>query len=74
MGKLALGTRVRLSEVGMGRYQNSKYNPHDKVGRVFDNDYDYEGGMCYRVKWSNGESNCYYLTDLKVVPRLEENE
>ena len=74
MGKLALGTRVRLTKIGMGRYRDDKYNPHDKVGKVYDDDYDYETGMCYRVEWSNGESNCYYRSDLKVVPSLEENE
>lgn len=74
MERLAIGTRVRLSEVGMDRYLDSQYNPHDEVGKVFDNDNDFENGMCYRVKWSGGETNCYYRSDLKVLPKLEENE
>lgn len=74
MKKLPLGTRVRLSEIGRGRYWNNKCNPHDEVGKVFDNDHYYEGGMCYGVKWSGGETNCYYPSDLKALPQLEENE
>lgn len=76
MKKLPLGTRARLSDVGRDRYHNDKYNPHDQVGTVYQNDYngDDADGMCYRVEWSNGETNCYYRSDLKVLPKLEENE
>lgn len=33
MGKLALGTRVRLTKIGMGRYRDDKYNPTIKWGK-----------------------------------------
>lgn len=65
MVKLAVGTKVRMSDVGKKRYMNSTSNPHLGHGVVIScSDY-----RC-SVKWSNGERNSYHHEDLVATEEL----
>lgn len=74
MKKLSVGDIVKMSSVGKARYIDGRYNPHKGVGVVFDTEYDFHGGQCYRVKWHRDITNYYYICDLEVTSRMEENE
>lgn len=76
--KIVIGSRVRLSQLGIRRWSNRENNdptnPIDAVGVVYRNP-AYGSSFPYDVRWSTGYENCYKDGDLELIkPRMEENE
>lgn len=62
-----IGTRVRMSVVGKGKWRNTPFNPHDGVGVVTEVLGNPFYGLDHKVRWSKEIANSYSLEDLEPL-------
>ena len=71
---LPIGTKVKLSEIGMREYPGNKsHNPHNIEGIITSNTrctYKDEESFCYTVHWPNDENNGYRPIDLIEASKM----
>ena len=63
-----VGDQVKLSAMGIKKYKDTPYNPHNGIGIV--EDYSYSGlfdFMPYDVRWPSGKLNKYREEDLELA-------
>lgn len=64
---MKIGDKVKLSDTGKGKYENSCVNPHNLEGVLVDPVDFISQKFKYRVKWSEGVTNSYKEGELELA-------